>query len=221
MINNVLDLDTTTTSSATTTTTTTNNGCEMEPPPQQMHLLQQQPNPLHAADISMISHHAQCDPSPTPFVSRTLPRNPQQHHFQHFNGAFYTSTLPKPPLKGILKNSNNYNGGSMTTILPIEVDVIPFDTVPPCDDCMEKARVEGSYSGHCDRQECAMGSLKRKPKNECAELQRQHRRNSTRSLRSLHTPDLATTAFRDGSQESVYNCDETAPEVIENVESSV
>lgn len=217
MTNNVLDLDN------SSTTTTTNNGCDLEPLQPPRMLLQ------HPHDISMISHHAQCDSAP--FVSRTLPRNPQQQlqhfnnggqGFQHLNGAFYTSTLPKPPLKGILKNSNNYSGGSMTTIVPIEVDVVPFDTVPPCDDCMEKARLEGSYSGHCERAECAMGALGRRPPNECAEMQRKQRRNSTRSLRSLHTPDLASTAFRGGSQESVYNCgDERAPEVIENVESSV
>ena len=28
-----------------------------------------------------------------------------------------------------------------------QLDVVPFDTVPPCDDCMARARVEGAYAG--------------------------------------------------------------------------
>ena len=109
--------------------------------------------------ISMISHHAQCGGG----MSSTLPRNghlqydPQQQQFAllHGNGYYSTSTLPKPPLKGILKNNTST---TMLTNMPLEPDVIPFDNLPPCDDCMERARVEGSYSGVCDNQNCSMGN---------------------------------------------------------------
>ena len=33
--------------------------------------------------------------------------------------------------------------------LPRHLDVVPFDTLPPCDDCMKEARYKGSYSTVC------------------------------------------------------------------------
>ncbi len=87
-------------------------------------------------------------------------------------------TLPLKPLKGILKKSYN-NGPSnspevyMSATMPrgstmnhmvhgpvpgaimvpqpgtIPGDVVPFDTVPPCDDCLQRARRHGSYGDVC------------------------------------------------------------------------
>ncbi len=71
----------------------------------------------------------------------------------------------KPPLKGILKNNPSMppaaygpNGPSYyCSQLNLATDVAPFDTVPPCDSCMERARVEGAYAGiTCANPECAM-----------------------------------------------------------------
>jgi hypothetical protein len=33
--------------------------------------------------------------------------------------------------------------------LPRHLDVVPFDTVPPCDDCLKRARYKGSYGSEC------------------------------------------------------------------------
>ena len=33
--------------------------------------------------------------------------------------------------------------------LPRHLDVVPFDTLPPCDDCLKEARYKGSYSTVC------------------------------------------------------------------------
>lgn len=33
--------------------------------------------------------------------------------------------------------------------LPRHLDVVPFDTVPPCDDCLKRARYKGSYGTQC------------------------------------------------------------------------
>ena len=33
--------------------------------------------------------------------------------------------------------------------LPRHLDVVPFDTVPPCDDCLKRARYKGSYGTMC------------------------------------------------------------------------
>ena len=33
--------------------------------------------------------------------------------------------------------------------LPRHMDVVPFDTVPPCDDCLKRARYKGSYGTQC------------------------------------------------------------------------
>ena len=33
--------------------------------------------------------------------------------------------------------------------LPRHLDVVPFDTVPPCDDCLKRARYKGSYGAEC------------------------------------------------------------------------
>ncbi len=91
---------------------------------------------------------------------------PREEDFGSSSNFF--STLPKPPLKGILKNpSYPAGGGAMGTssseLLLAELDVLPFDNVPPCDDCVAKAKIKGSYSGECEKRDCAMGgSLRRK-----------------------------------------------------------
>ena len=68
---------------------------------------------------------------------------------QQQQSSFISSTLPKP-LKGILKNSSNMIGSlsangsfhGMSQTLPRDFDVLPFDTMPPCDDCLQKARYQ-------------------------------------------------------------------------------
>lgn len=105
-----------------------------------------------------------------------------------------------------------------------QLDVVPFDNVPPCDNCMERARITGSYAGVCANPECEMGTLKSK-----LALSRQ---SSTRSLKVGSKNQLqrfdddddggfASTAFR-GSQESLLSASNFVEnEVLENVESSV
>ena len=152
----------------------------------------------------------------------------QQHPFlYHHYPASSFCTLPKPPLKGILKNSQAASNSFSAT----QLDVLPFDTVPPCDDCMERARVRGSYTADCVKPDCAMAALRRKKDGaeDCGRAVR-GRRNSTRSLKAFRPSSAAaavrpeasgvgTTAFR-GSQESLLsNLGEK--EVLENVESSV
>ena len=67
---------------------------------------------------------------------------------------YSSSTLPKPPLKGILKNTAaaatypaapNWEACSSASaeLLFAEMDVLPFDNVPPCDDCVAKAKIKG------------------------------------------------------------------------------
>ena len=65
---------------------------------------------------------------------------------------YSSSTLPKPPppLKGILKNTQPAPQGHATCsafsasaeLLFAEMDVLPFDNVPPCDDCVAKAKIK-------------------------------------------------------------------------------
>jgi hypothetical protein len=92
-----------------------------------------------------------------------------------------------------------------------EMDVIPFDNVPPCDDCMAKAKIEGSYSGECEKHDCAMGgSLRRKRpyQQRCrdgfivddAEERRQLSRNGSRDgmkhISALCSVAIATLQYR-------------------------
>ena len=69
---------------------------------------------------------------------------------------YSSSTLPKPPppLKGILKNTQPVPQGHATCssfsasaeLLFAEMDVLPFDNVPPCDDCVAKAKIKENLS---------------------------------------------------------------------------
>lgn len=84
------------------------------------------------------------------------------------SSSYNSCTLPLKPLKGILKKSSNNSNmtlqlqpmnNSMT--LPrdyvmqqqqnyqLPPEVIPFDQVPPCDDCLQRARHRGSYGDVC------------------------------------------------------------------------
>ena len=79
-------------------------------------------------------------PQPAPFEMMPLVVNPspiQQHQQCHLPPSFQCS------------NAQLHN------------DVTPFDTVPPCDDCMERARYQGSYGSQCQGQpgtECALSN---------------------------------------------------------------
>ena len=188
----------------------------------------------------------------------TLPKHFSSHHNAHYHAyqqqsqPFMTSrhagpsyshshahftTLPRPPLKGILKNSSN---PVMLNQFPQEPDVIPFDNLPPCDDCMDRARVEGSYSGDCDKPECSMGNgtIKRRASacNTPSKISNGFGAKNNKlagSFTQLFPSDaFVSTAFR-GSRESLLVKDHVEDEVgldsstqedeevIENVESSV
>ena len=61
---------------------------------------------------------------------------------------YSSSTLPKPPLKGILKNTAPIAypaacSSASAELLFAEMEVLPFDNVPPCDDCVAKAKIKG------------------------------------------------------------------------------
>ncbi len=139
--------------------------------------------------------------------------------------SFVSSTLPKP-LKGILKNSSNMIGSfsvngsfpGMSYTLPRDFDVMPFDTMPPCDDCLQKARYQGSYSGDCTREECALGSRS----NQASPANTLKRNSSLRSI-ALTPPEMFATQLTNlkltTSQESLGH--PPSKEIVETVESSV
>lgn len=162
--------------------------------------------------------------------------------YSHVNDHTHFTTLPRPPLKGILKNTSNTH----VNMMAMEPDVIPFDNLPPCDDCMERARVEGSYSGNCENPNCSMGNgtLKRRasmsatPSRVTNGFNPNSKGKLAGSFTQLFPSDaFASTVFR-GSRESLIGNDENVlqqnghheevemhhqveEEVIENVESSV
>ena len=136
--------------------------------------------------------------------------------------SFVSSTLPKP-LKGILKNSSNMisvNGSfqGMSYTLPRDFDVMPFDTMPPCDDCLQKARYQGSYSGNCTSEECALGIRS----NQASPANTLKRNSSLRSI-ALTPPEMFATQLTNlkltTSQESLGH--PPSKEIVETVESSV
>ena len=55
------------------------------------------------------------------------------------------------PLNVLNYNSSNQHFQSNLAYhtLPRHLDVVPFDTVPPCDDCLKRARYKGSYGTEC------------------------------------------------------------------------
>jgi len=79
---------------------------------------------------------------------------PPVHNHFHLQpqGAFASATLPKQ-LKGILKKNTNGMGSissngsytGMSYTLPREIDVVPFDNMPPCDDCLSTLRYQVNH----------------------------------------------------------------------------
>ena len=75
------------------------------------------------------------------------------------SSSFNSCTLPLKPLKGILKKNKNQNHQGdfdqeiMSMTLPRDarftMEVIPFDQMPPCEDCLQRARHQGSYGDVC------------------------------------------------------------------------
>lgn len=153
-----------------------------------------------------------------------LPQLQQQQQQQQ--PSFVSSTLPKP-LKGILKNSGNmigpFNGANgsyqgMSYTLPRDFDVLPFDNMPPCDDCLQKARYQGSFSGDCTKDECALGSRS----NMASPANTLKRGSSLRNV-ALTPPEMFATQLNNlksaPSQESLGH--HPGKEIVETVESSV
>ncbi len=92
------------------------------------------------------------------------------------SSSYNSCTLPLKPLKGILKKSNTNQlpvlptnqqpYGIMQTLprdlhqmqpqydlVEAEAEIIPFDQMPPCDDCLNRARHRGSYGDVCQNLE--------------------------------------------------------------------
>jgi len=162
----------------------------------------------------------------------TLPRF-QQHHQplavynpHQFNPLHYVdgANMPKAPLKGILKNPNALGGGSTGHLVEDDPnDVSPFDSVPPCDDCLERARDGGTFPsiGACPKSECGLskrGQMRQLRQRRPPPLKR---RGSTRSLSGLmishHQQCDPVAQFPLGSRESLLG----AAASEDNVESSV
>jgi hypothetical protein len=123
----------------------------------------------------------------------------------------YTScTLPLKPLKGILKKKSKHLAGlaGLAMTLPRDFDVVPFDQVPPCDDCLQRARRCGSYGDVCQNLE-ATGV-------DCGFQVQLSRDASLRSLK-LTPPDGFCSKHRTVSRQN--SMDEK--EEVEAVESSV
>ena len=106
----------------------------------------------------------------------------------------------------------------MSYTLPRDFDVLPFDNMPPCDDCLQKARYQGSFSGDCNKEECALGSRS----NLASPANTLKRGSSLRSV-ALTPPEMFATQLNNlkaaTSQESLNH--PPTKEIVETVESSV
>lgn len=146
------------------------------------------------------------------------------------SSSYNSCTLPLKPLKvvttdmvtmqqqnlpslsssqGILKKSNNFT-------LPrnmYNMEVMPFDQMPPCDDCLQRARKHGSFGDICHNLEA----------EECGfHLQQQRTTSSTSSKDrgcSKHGSSSSNKNFIVVSRRNSYECYEK--EEVEAVESSV
>jgi len=160
-------------------------------------------------------------------------------------------TLLQPPF-----TSNGHMGASipqpqMQPQPPAMDDVIPFDNVPPCDDCLHRARYQGSYGSQCQGQpgtECALRSSQPNTPNHSNQStmkrQKKGRRNSRSSI-SSNASQISTRLQQQqgggGSERRMSNssqihlqhpcgivqqvttsdADADSSEVVETVESSV
>ena len=93
---------------------------------------------------------------PQSSCNNSFPGNwPEELDGEGEEALYSSSTLPKPPppLKGILKNTAVAaypaagaaavtNSSASNEHLFAEMDVLPFDNVPPCDDCVAKAKIK-------------------------------------------------------------------------------
>jgi hypothetical protein len=118
------------------------------------------------SEESMQLPHCNCEAVEVPCTATS------SEHSSSYNSC----TLPLKPLKGILKKSSQNqsataaNGpvvhlSSSSLTLPQDIlcaghqfqnqftEVVPFDQVPPCDDCMQHARHWGSYGDVCQNLE--------------------------------------------------------------------
>ena len=142
-----------------TTTATSNlqtfaNNSTSSPPPHRRHhsalnpLFPMQPAPPELSAVVLGRPQSSCNNS--------LPGIwPEELGGEGEEALYSSSTLPKPPppLKGILKNTAVAaypaaaaavtNSSASTEHLFAEMDVLPFDNVPPCDDCVAKAKIKG------------------------------------------------------------------------------
>lgn len=103
-------------------------------------------------DVSGVRPQSSCNYFPS---DNSFPGNWPEETVDDYDAeeALYSSsTLPKPPLKGILKNTaaaaypaapSADCSSASAELLFAEMDVLPFDNVPPCDDCVAKAKIKG------------------------------------------------------------------------------
>ena len=121
-----------------------------QPPPLQQPV-------LHPADV--IVRPQSCNNnfhSSSGYWPREISTDYEGEEDEEEEALYSSSTLPKPPppLKGILKNTQPAPSGHATCssfsasaeLLFAEMDVLPFDNVPPCDDCVAKAKIKESLS---------------------------------------------------------------------------
>ena len=97
--------------------------------------------------------------------------------------------------------------------VPPPVDVVPFDTVPPCDDCMQRARYQGSYGSECrgtSGTDCALSTHPNTPNHS---NQSTLKRNSSIKRTPMAPMAVVATVSEPDPEET--------SEVVETVESSV
>ena len=131
--------------------------------------------PIESEESMQLPSHCNCEAVEVPGTATS------SEHSSSYNSC----TLPLKPLKGILKKSSQSQSAPTTVVelssssltrlqqlppqdilchvkkpqskhLSNQFEVVPFDQVPPCDDCMQHARHWGSYGDVCQNLEMGM-----------------------------------------------------------------
>jgi len=138
------------------------------------------------------------------------------------SSSFNSCMLPLKPLKGILKKSSQnqsvtnqavvlLSSSSLTQLSPQDIlchgqqrqlkhqlqhqfEVVPFDQVPPCDDCMQHAQQWGSFGDVCQNLEVDMScGFQRSALQRAGTISPAH---SSTSQNSAQIPGSASVALR-------------------------
>ena len=81
--------------------------------------------------------------------------------------------------------------------LPRHLDVVPFDTVPPCDDCLKRARYKGSYGTQCQGTSGAECVFMHNQESSC--LTTTFRSSSKSDIRRNSCDEKSTTPHKEGN----------------------